>query len=132
MNDDFDETSEPELTDDEEALLEEMPALTGVGQTRRTFLAGSLGFFALNLLSLEKALAALSPSPDAVFAAGASAGTARRGRSAPPSHCSKRRAPHPPELPAPDSSHQEPDPEVLDRLAALPEVLSARSVDPGL
>src|SRR5215203_6375907 len=74
MDDDFDETSETELTadltDDEEALLEEMPALTGIGQTRRTFLAGSLGFFALDLLSLEKALAALSPSPDAVFAAG--------------------------------------------------------------
>ncbi len=50
MNDDFDDTSEPELTADEEALLEEMPALTGVGQTRRTFLgqtiAGGLGFFA--------------------------------------------------------------------------------------
>lgn len=72
MNDDFDETSEPELTEDEEALLEEMPALTGVGQTRRTFLAGSLGFFALDLLSFEKALAALS-SPDAVTAAGSAA-----------------------------------------------------------
>src|SRR5829696_7343256 len=75
MNDDFDETSEPELTEDEEALLEEMPALTGVGQTRRTFLgqavAGGLGFFALDLLALEKAWAAVSPSPDAVFAAGA-------------------------------------------------------------
>jgi xanthine dehydrogenase YagT iron-sulfur-binding subunit len=80
MNDDFDEPSEPELTDDEEALLEEMPALTGIGQTRRAFLgqtiAGSLGFFALDLLSLEKALAALSPSPDAVFAAGATGSAA--------------------------------------------------------
>jgi xanthine dehydrogenase YagT iron-sulfur-binding subunit len=74
MNDDFDETSEPELTEDEEALLEEMPALTGVGQTRRTFLgqaiAGSLGFFALDLLELEKVFAAVSGSPDAVVAAG--------------------------------------------------------------
>jgi xanthine dehydrogenase YagT iron-sulfur-binding subunit len=68
MNDDFDETSEPELTEDEEALLEEMPALTGVGQTRRTFLAAGLGCFALDLLSFEQALAALSPSPGAVFA----------------------------------------------------------------
>jgi xanthine dehydrogenase YagT iron-sulfur-binding subunit len=82
MNDDFDETSEPELTDDEEALLAEMPALTGIGQTRRTFLgqtiAGSLGLFALDLVAFEKALAALSPSPDAVVAAGAagSAGSA--------------------------------------------------------
>jgi len=73
MNDDLDETSEPELTEDEEALLEEMPALTGVGQTRRTFLAGSLGFFALDLLSFEKALAAMSLSPDAVTAAGSAA-----------------------------------------------------------
>jgi xanthine dehydrogenase YagT iron-sulfur-binding subunit len=73
MNDDFDETSGPELTADEEALLQEMPTLTDVGQTRRTFLgqtiAGSLGWFALDLLAHEKALAALSPSPDAVFAA---------------------------------------------------------------
>ena len=80
MNDDFDEPTAPhenlgpELTDDEEALLMEMPALTDdVGQTRRTFVgrtvAGSLGLFALNLLDLEKALAGLKPSPDVVFAA---------------------------------------------------------------
>jgi xanthine dehydrogenase YagT iron-sulfur-binding subunit len=79
MKDDFDETStpdqtsRPELTDDEEALLNEMPALTDVGQTRRTFVgqtvAGGLGLFALNLLDLEKALAGLKPSPDVVFAA---------------------------------------------------------------
>ncbi|HKI04121.1 MAG TPA: 2Fe-2S iron-sulfur cluster-binding protein [Thermoanaerobaculia bacterium] len=76
MNDDFDDTSEPELTADEEALLEEMPALTGVGgagQTRRTFLgqtiAGGLGFFAFDLLELEKAFAAQSPAPGAVAAA---------------------------------------------------------------
>ena len=74
MNDDFDETSAPELTEDEGALLEEMPALTGVGQTRRTFLgqaiAGGLGFFALDLLELEKVFAAVSPSPGAAAAAG--------------------------------------------------------------
>ena len=83
-DDDFDDTSEPELTEelteDEQALLEEMPALTGVGgagPTRRTFLgqtiAGGLGFFALDLLELEKAFAALGPSPGAVAAAGAAA-----------------------------------------------------------
>src|SRR5688500_6740996 len=76
MNDDFDETSEAELTAGEEALLEEMPALTGGGQTRRPFLAGSVGFFALDLLALVRALAALSPSPDAVFAAGAAGSAA--------------------------------------------------------
>ncbi|HEY9282870.1 MAG TPA: 2Fe-2S iron-sulfur cluster-binding protein [Pyrinomonadaceae bacterium] len=72
MNDDFDETSGPELTADEEALLKEMPALTDVGQARRAFLgqtlACGLGAFALMLLEKEQALAALAASPDAVFA----------------------------------------------------------------
>ena len=77
MNDDFDETSASELTEDEAALLEEMPTLTGVGQTRRTFLvqtiAGGLGLFALDLLAHEEALAALSPAPGAAVAAGSAA-----------------------------------------------------------
>lgn len=72
MNDDFDDASGSELTADEEALLQEMPTLTDVGQARRTFLgqtmAGSLGAFALMLLEKESALAALSIPPDAVFA----------------------------------------------------------------
>ena len=72
MNDDFDETSEPELTADEEALVKEMPALTDVGQARRTFLGqtvtGGMSLFALMLLEKEQVLAALSDSPDAVFA----------------------------------------------------------------
>ena len=73
MNDDFDETSgPPELTADEEALVKEMPALTDIGQARRTFLGqtitGGVGLFALMLLEKEQALAALSSSPDAVFA----------------------------------------------------------------
>src|SRR5215208_4736435 len=72
MNDEFDESSGPELTADEEALLKEMPTLTDVGQARRTFLgqtlAGSLGTFALMLLEKEHALAALGTSPGAVFA----------------------------------------------------------------
>ena len=72
MNDDFDETSGPELTDDEEALLKEMPTLTDVGQARRTFLgqsiASGLGIFALQLLAKEQAIAALAAPPDAMFA----------------------------------------------------------------
>ena len=72
MNDDFDETSAPELNADEEALVKEMPALTDIGQARRTFLGQSLtsgiGLFALMLLEKEQALAALSAPPDAVFA----------------------------------------------------------------
>ena len=79
MSDDYNETSPPhdastpELTDDEQALMSQMPGLAEFGQTRRTFVgqtvAGSLGLFALNLLDLEKALAGLKPSPDVVFAA---------------------------------------------------------------
>jgi xanthine dehydrogenase YagT iron-sulfur-binding subunit len=72
MDNDFDDTSGPELTADEEALVKEMPALTDVGQARRTFLGqtitGGMGLFGLMLLEKEKALAALSSSPDAVFA----------------------------------------------------------------
>jgi xanthine dehydrogenase YagT iron-sulfur-binding subunit len=73
MNDDFNEQSEPELTADEQALVNEMPALGGVGQTRRAFLehtiTGGLGLFALTLLEQEQALAAMSASPDAAYAA---------------------------------------------------------------
>jgi xanthine dehydrogenase YagT iron-sulfur-binding subunit len=72
MEDNWDETSEPELSADEEALVKEMPALTDVGQARRTFLGQTLtsgvGLFALMLLEKEQALAALSAPPDAVFA----------------------------------------------------------------
>jgi len=72
MNEEVDENSAPELTADEEALLKEMPALADLGLTRRTFvkqtIAGSLGLFALDLLAHEQALAALTPSPGAVFA----------------------------------------------------------------
>src|SRR5918996_1544319 len=43
MDDEFDDPSaEPDLTDDEKALLEEIPSLTGVGQTRRSFLGTTL------------------------------------------------------------------------------------------
>jgi xanthine dehydrogenase YagT iron-sulfur-binding subunit len=73
MSDEFDETSGPELTADEEALVKEMPALTDIGQARRTFLgqtlAGGMGLFALMLLEKEQALAALGTEPGAVFAA---------------------------------------------------------------
>jgi xanthine dehydrogenase YagT iron-sulfur-binding subunit len=57
-----------DLTDDERALLDEMPALTDLGLTRRGFLAGSLGVFALELLATEEALAALLPAADAATA----------------------------------------------------------------
>src|SRR5688572_10828026 len=72
MKDEFDETWEPELTADEEALLKEMPTLTDVGQARRIFLgqtiASGLGAFAIMLLEKERALASLAAAPDAVFA----------------------------------------------------------------
>ena len=73
MSEDFEETSGPELSADEEALLKEMPTLNDVGQARRTFLgqtlAGGMGLFALMLLEKEQALAALATEPGAVFAA---------------------------------------------------------------
>ena len=70
MKDDLDEISgPPELTADEEALVQEMPALTDVGQARRTFLGQTgMSLFALMLLEKEQVLAALSTSADAVFA----------------------------------------------------------------
>jgi len=72
MSDDFNETSERDLTADEEALLEELPNLTDVGQARRKFmqqsLAGGLGIFALTLLEQEKVFASMATSPDAIFA----------------------------------------------------------------
>src|SRR5688500_8707880 len=71
MDDEFDETSGPDLSADEEALLEEMPSLQDVGLSRRTFLertiAAGLGFFALELLAQEEALASLA-SPGAATA----------------------------------------------------------------
>ena len=73
MNDDVDDSKNTELNDDEEALVEEMPTLRGVGITRRAFIGytieGSLGVFALSLLAEEEALAAISTSPEAIFAA---------------------------------------------------------------
>lgn len=66
MSDDHDDA---ELNADEAALVEEMPSLADLGLSRRTFLAGSLGMFALELLAQEEALAALAPAPDAAVAA---------------------------------------------------------------
>ena len=72
MSNDFDETSNPDLTADEEALLRELPSLTDVGHARRKFMeqsiAGGLGIFALTLLEQEKVFASLATSPDAMFA----------------------------------------------------------------
>jgi xanthine dehydrogenase YagT iron-sulfur-binding subunit len=71
MNDEFDDPSETELSDDEAALLDEMPSLADVGLTRRGFLGGSLGLFALELLATEEALATLAFPQDAATAASA-------------------------------------------------------------
>ena len=72
MTEDIDESADPELNADEEALLKEMPSLEDVGISRRTFLertiTASLGLFALELLAQEEALASLRPSPEAAFA----------------------------------------------------------------
>ena len=68
MNDEFEDSEARDLTEDEKALLEEMPALADLGLTRRTFLAGSLGVFALELLATEEAMAALTFPQDAAVA----------------------------------------------------------------
>jgi xanthine dehydrogenase YagT iron-sulfur-binding subunit len=72
---------ESELTPDEKALLDEMPTLTDVGQSRRAFLgqtiAGGLGLFALDLLALESRLAAMAPAPGALHAAQAAENVVR-------------------------------------------------------
>lgn len=73
MTDDSDETSPSELTEDEAALLGQMPTLSDVGPTRRAFLgrtlAGGLGLFALDLMAFETALAAIGTAPGAATAA---------------------------------------------------------------
>ena len=89
MTDEYEETDAPpedsspasELTADEKALLEEMPTLANVGQSRRTFLgqtiAGGLGLFALDLLALESRLAAMAPAAGALHAAAAAENVVR-------------------------------------------------------
>ncbi|SCU76910.1 Ferredoxin [Cupriavidus necator] len=61
-----------EMNADEAALLNEMPALVGVGQSRRSFMihsaAGGIGLFAANLLAQESALAQMPLAADAAAA----------------------------------------------------------------
>jgi xanthine dehydrogenase YagT iron-sulfur-binding subunit len=62
-----------ELSADEAALLSEMPALDGVGQSRRTFMissaaASGVGMFAANLLAQEAALAQMPLAAGAAVA----------------------------------------------------------------
>jgi xanthine dehydrogenase YagT iron-sulfur-binding subunit len=73
MDDEFEDPSETELSDDEAALLDEMPSLAEAGLTRRGFVAGSLGAFALGLLATEESLAALAFPQDAATATPAAA-----------------------------------------------------------
>ncbi|GAB7531310.1 2Fe-2S iron-sulfur cluster-binding protein [Pseudomonas sp. 3A(2025)] len=73
MPQDFTPDPQVELSDDEAALLEQMPQLlSGVGQSRRTFMitsaAGGIGLFAANLLAQESALASMPLAPGAVTA----------------------------------------------------------------
>ena len=71
MKDELDDASPNDRSDDEEAVLEGLPDLDELGLTRRTFIAGGLGVFALELLATEEALAALTFPEEA--AAGAPA-----------------------------------------------------------
>jgi xanthine dehydrogenase YagT iron-sulfur-binding subunit len=68
----FDDAPPAELNADEAALLQEMPELDGIGQSRRAFMiqsaVGSIGVFAANLLAEESALAQMPPAPGAATA----------------------------------------------------------------
>lgn len=77
MNDEFDDPSASDLTEDERALLDEMPSLADAALTRRTFLASSLGLFALELLATEEALATLAFPQDAAIGTPAAANAVR-------------------------------------------------------
>lgn len=74
MPDNFENDSLAQLNADEAALLNEMPTLNGVGQSRRSFMmasaAGGLSVFASDLLAKEAALADLPLAADAAMARG--------------------------------------------------------------
>lgn len=68
----FEEKVQTELTEDEKALLEDLPELSELGEARRKFLgqaaAMGLGAFALNLLAQEQAFARFETGEEALFA----------------------------------------------------------------
>jgi xanthine dehydrogenase YagT iron-sulfur-binding subunit len=72
MHDDFDEPLASELTEDEAALVADLPGLTDVGRARRTFLvqmsASAVGVLAIQALAEQDILANFVPSGDAAFA----------------------------------------------------------------
>lgn len=76
MTDGFDENATG-LNADEEALLEEMPSLSGVGPTRREFLestlAGSAGIFLVDALATEEMFAGIVAEAGPARAAGPAA-----------------------------------------------------------
>ncbi len=74
MSNEFEKGPPAELNADEAALLNEMPQLDGIGQSRRTFMlqtvAGGIGVLAANLLAEESALAQMPLEADAASAPG--------------------------------------------------------------
>lgn len=72
MAEEIDCMDEIQLTDDEQALLNEMPELGELGEARRKFLgqaaAMGLGAFALNLLQQQEIFARWETAEDAMFA----------------------------------------------------------------
>jgi xanthine dehydrogenase YagT iron-sulfur-binding subunit len=72
MAEEFDDLNEFELTADEKMLLEDLPELSELGETRRRFLgqaiAMGLGSVALNLLSHDQLFAGADLTDEAVFA----------------------------------------------------------------
>ena len=72
MSDDLDDPIEPDLTEDEAALVAELPGLSDVGLARRTFLAQmsstAVGVLAIQMLAEREILANFAPSREALFA----------------------------------------------------------------
>ena len=72
MSDDLDDPIEPDLTEDEAALVAEFPGLSDVGLARRTFLAQmsstAVGVLAIQMLAEREILANFAPSREALFA----------------------------------------------------------------
>ena len=72
MADEFDDLFYSELTEDERALLDDLPELSELGESRRTFLgqaaAMGLGSIALNLIAQEQLFAGLKLSDKAALA----------------------------------------------------------------
>jgi len=72
MADEFDDPTGPGLSDDELAIISDMPALAAEDESRRQFLiqmsACAVGVLAIQLTAEQELLASFAPSAEALFA----------------------------------------------------------------